>query len=44
MSDYCNAFETSPVPAPGPARTWFRRTIDASAHAHGIDPDTATWR
>ncbi|MEV5599141.1 MerR family transcriptional regulator [Streptomyces sp. NPDC052496] len=23
--------------------TWFRRAIDASARAHGIDPDTATW-
>ncbi|WP_031075579.1 MerR family transcriptional regulator [Streptomyces sp. NRRL S-118] len=23
---------------------WFRRIIDASARAHGIDPDTATWR
>ena len=23
--------------------TWFRRIIDASARAHGIDPDTATW-
>ncbi|PDP89572.1 MerR family transcriptional regulator [Glycomyces fuscus] len=23
--------------------TWLRRTIDASARAHGIDPDTATW-
>ncbi|WP_099055438.1 MerR family transcriptional regulator [Streptomyces lydicus] len=22
---------------------WFRRLIDASARAHGIDPDTATW-
>ncbi|MGW4330695.1 MerR family transcriptional regulator [Nocardia sp. NPDC004573] len=22
---------------------WFRRIIDASARAHGIDPDTATW-
>jgi MerR family transcriptional regulator, thiopeptide resistance regulator len=24
--------------------TWFRRIIDASACAHGIDPDTATWQ
>ncbi|MDI9887098.1 MerR family transcriptional regulator [Streptomyces sp. HNM0645] len=24
--------------------TWFRRIIDASALAHGIDPDTATWQ
>lgn len=24
--------------------TWFRRIIDASASAHGIDPDTATWQ
>lgn len=24
--------------------TWFRRIIDASARAHGIDPDTATWQ
>ncbi|MFG2869702.1 MerR family transcriptional regulator [Streptomyces sp. NPDC048338] len=24
--------------------TWFRRAIDANAHAHGIDPDTATWQ
>lgn len=23
---------------------WFRRVVDASARAHGIDPDTATWR
>ncbi|MFI0787602.1 MerR family transcriptional regulator [Streptomyces lydicus] len=23
--------------------TWFRHIIDASARAHGIDPDTATW-
>jgi DNA-binding transcriptional MerR regulator len=23
---------------------WFRRAIDASARAHGIDPDTAIWR
>lgn len=23
---------------------WFRRAVDASARAHGIDPDTATWR
>ncbi len=23
---------------------WLRRIIDASARAHGIDPDTATWR
>jgi DNA-binding transcriptional MerR regulator len=23
--------------------TWFRRSIDACARAHGIDPDTATW-
>lgn len=23
---------------------WFRRIIDASARAHGIDPDSATWR
>ncbi|WP_428963105.1 MerR family transcriptional regulator [Micromonospora fluostatini] len=27
---------------PGLAR-WLRRVIDASARAHGIDPDTATW-
>ncbi|GAA4316181.1 MerR family transcriptional regulator [Streptomyces venetus] len=24
--------------------TWFRRIVDASARAHGIDPDTATWQ
>ncbi|QFY09798.1 MerR family transcriptional regulator [Nonomuraea phyllanthi] len=24
--------------------SWFRRIIDASARAHGIDPDTATWQ
>ncbi|MFE7745862.1 MerR family transcriptional regulator [Nocardia sp. NPDC057455] len=24
--------------------TWMRRIIDASARAHGIDPDTATWQ
>ncbi len=24
--------------------TWFRRIIDASARAHGIDPDTAIWQ
>lgn len=24
--------------------SWLRRIIDASARAHGIDPDTATWR
>ncbi|WP_435975559.1 MerR family transcriptional regulator [Streptomyces sp. Qhu_M48] len=24
--------------------TWFRRITDASARAHGIDPDTATWQ
>jgi DNA-binding transcriptional MerR regulator len=24
--------------------TWFRRTVDAAARAHGIDPDTATWQ
>ncbi|GAB2926421.1 hypothetical protein GCM10022245_68290 [Streptomyces mayteni] len=24
--------------------TWFRRIVDARARAHGIDPDTATWR
>lgn len=23
--------------------TWFRRIVDASARAHGIDPDTAIW-
>ncbi|MEU0585388.1 MerR family transcriptional regulator [Streptomyces sp. NPDC006132] len=23
--------------------TWFRHIVDASARAHGIDPDTATW-
>ncbi|MFI9027788.1 MerR family transcriptional regulator [Streptomyces sp. NPDC053560] len=23
--------------------TWFRHLVDASARAHGIDPDTATW-
>ncbi|MER5719695.1 TipAS antibiotic-recognition domain-containing protein [Streptomyces sp. NPDC002132] len=92
MSDYNDAFEMSPVPAPGPdavapelfrgicevfasyfrltrqmqvclARmyeadpgfaahydgvraglaAWFRQIVDASARAHGIDPDTATW-
>ncbi|QFZ24306.1 MerR family transcriptional regulator [Saccharothrix syringae] len=24
--------------------SWFRRAVDASARAHGIDPDTATWQ
>ncbi|MEU9509090.1 MerR family transcriptional regulator [Micromonospora sp. NPDC048170] len=24
--------------------TWFRQSIDASARAHAIDPDTATWQ
>ncbi|MFK3732458.1 MerR family transcriptional regulator [Streptomyces sp. NPDC088090] len=24
--------------------SWFRRAVDASARAHGIDPATATWR
>ncbi|MGX1562940.1 MerR family transcriptional regulator [Streptomyces sp. NPDC055506] len=24
--------------------TWFRRIVDASARAHGIDPDTAVWQ
>ncbi|MEV0650136.1 MerR family transcriptional regulator [Phytomonospora sp. NPDC050363] len=24
--------------------TWFRQAIDENARAHGIDPDTATWR
>ncbi|MER5646254.1 MerR family transcriptional regulator [Streptosporangium sp. NPDC002524] len=24
--------------------SWLRRIIDAAARAHGIDPDTATWR
>ncbi|GAA2365866.1 MerR family transcriptional regulator [Dactylosporangium salmoneum] len=24
--------------------TWFRQSVDASARAHDIDPDTATWR
>ncbi|MGI5427236.1 MerR family transcriptional regulator [Streptomyces sp. CA-179760] len=24
--------------------TWFRRIVDASARAHGIDPDTAAWQ
>ncbi|MEH1098043.1 MerR family transcriptional regulator [Micromonospora sp. CPCC 205561] len=24
--------------------TWFRRSVDASARAHDIDPDTATWQ
>ncbi|MET7747198.1 MerR family transcriptional regulator [Micromonospora sp. NPDC005367] len=24
--------------------TWFRRSIDANARAHGIDPATATWQ
>ncbi|MGX5695676.1 MerR family transcriptional regulator [Agromyces soli] len=24
--------------------SWFRRSIDASARAHGIDPDAAVWR
>jgi DNA-binding transcriptional MerR regulator len=28
---------------PGVA-AWFRQIIDESARAHGIDPDTATWR
>lgn len=23
---------------------WFRRLIDAEAHAHGVNPDAATWR
>ncbi|MGW2426563.1 MerR family transcriptional regulator [Streptomyces sp. NPDC001709] len=23
---------------------WFRRIVDASARAHGIDPETATWK
>ncbi|GHJ92999.1 MerR family transcriptional regulator [Streptomyces sp. NE5-10] len=23
---------------------WFRRAVDASARAHGVDPDAATWR
>ncbi|MFE9743460.1 MerR family transcriptional regulator [Saccharothrix saharensis] len=23
---------------------WFRRIVDASARAHGVDPDTATWK
>ncbi|MFJ9430185.1 MerR family transcriptional regulator [Streptomyces sp. NPDC101490] len=23
--------------------TWFRQCVDASAHAHGIDPETAGW-
>ncbi|MEU2114503.1 MerR family transcriptional regulator [Streptomyces sp. NPDC016459] len=23
---------------------WFRRLVDADARAHGVDPDTATWR
>ncbi|MER5772530.1 MerR family transcriptional regulator [Streptomyces sp. NPDC001985] len=23
---------------------WFRRIVDAAARAHGVDPDTATWR
>ncbi|MDD7927870.1 hypothetical protein [Microbacterium thalli] len=23
--------------------SWLRRSIDASARAHGIDPDTAAW-
>jgi hypothetical protein len=22
---------------------WFRRIVDASARAHGIDPDSASW-
>lgn len=24
--------------------TWFRQIIDASARAHGVDPDTAEWQ
>ncbi|MFC9506295.1 MerR family transcriptional regulator [Streptomyces sp. NPDC057002] len=24
--------------------TWFRRVVDASARAHGVDPDTAAWQ
>ncbi|CAD5951599.1 HTH-type transcriptional activator TipA [Streptomyces sp. KY75] len=43
-------FETDPGFAahydgirPGLA-AWFRRIIDASARAHGVDPDTATWQ
>ncbi len=24
--------------------SWLRRSIDAAARAHGIDPDTATWQ
>lgn len=28
----------------GGLATWFRQIIDASARAHGIDPDTATWQ
>lgn len=24
--------------------SWLRRAIDAAARAHGVDPDTATWR
>lgn len=24
--------------------SWFRRIIDASARAHGIDPDTTAWQ
>ncbi len=24
--------------------TWFRQSVDASARAHSIDPDTATWQ
>ncbi|MGI5217010.1 MerR family transcriptional regulator [Nocardia sp. CA-290969] len=43
-------FETDPGFAahyngirPGLA-TWFRRSIDACARSHGIDPDTATWQ
>ncbi|WP_280436836.1 MerR family transcriptional regulator [Nocardia carnea] len=24
--------------------TWFRRSVDAGARAHGVDPDTAAWQ
>ncbi|GLY22539.1 MerR family transcriptional regulator [Micromonospora sp. NBRC 101691] len=24
--------------------TWFRQSVEASARAHGVDPDTATWQ
>jgi hypothetical protein len=24
--------------------SWFRQSIDACARAHGIDPETATWK